>query len=757
MSGSALWSSWLAKSSPPQSLLDHTAAVVRVATRLRAGLPPGALPWARGLVLAAAIHDLGKADPLFQALLLTGRSQPKATRHELGSALLAGGLAGEDLAVCFAVLFHHRRLCGSALDEGETHREFPYTDWPSRPLARRTANRLLPLAEPMASFWETLRRNHGNNELPPWVPPALDQAPCARLASLMDRAGFCDRQTDLSADTRLELAALRGLLRTADHMASAGVMPPPVPCLRDAGHSITRNKALRTFQVKTANLYGDVLLQAPTGSGKTEAALLWAAQNQGQNGRLWYVLPFTASINAMYRRLKAWLASIPDGEDAVGLLHGRAARHLARALEIERGEAQAAHSEAAALADAAREMYHPVRVCTPHQLLRQLLRGPGWEHFLTELPGSVFVFDEIHAYDARMLGLIFGAIGVIRQFGGRVLIMTATLPSFLRGMINTLLQGFTEVQPDPDAEGDQEILSRLRHQPVVRPGSLDDMAGDIERCILEGERVLVVANHVRSAQEMYARLRPLAADAVLLHGRFCTDDRAFKEERITGADAPPLLVATQAVEVSLDIDYDVLFTEPAPIDALAQRMGRVNRAGLRAPARVHVASEQISSHHLYPEAIVQQSVAALRQCAGPLREAELLSMTDIVYGEKLTQEDQIRFDEARQVPELADPMGTMVAGIERSWVERVLEGASSVEVLPSSLQAAHEERMSRGLWLRAQGLLVQCPAGLLRAAGDLLDTHADPWTLRVAYSSDMGLEVDRASAPVARAIEDQFL
>jgi CRISPR/Cas system-associated endonuclease/helicase Cas3 len=190
-----------------------------------------------------------------------------------------------------------------------------------------------------------------------------------------------DQTKYFSLEQREHFSLLRGLTITADHIASSGSnTPAKIPNLYD--YNFAPSNAY-SYQIQAGKKVGNLILTSPTGSGKTEAALLWAQINQKENGRLFYTLPTTASLNAMYIRLR----NIFNDADRmlVGLLHSRVANSFYSMLEGSNNGIHRQH-RAKALSSLAREMYFPIRVCTPHQILRFTLFGKGWEMMLSEFP-----------------------------------------------------------------------------------------------------------------------------------------------------------------------------------------------------------------------------------------------------------------------------------------------------------------------------------------------------------------------------------
>jgi CRISPR-associated endonuclease/helicase Cas3 len=368
-----------------------------------------------------------------------------------------------------------------------------------------------------------------------------------------------------------------------------------------------RGAEVLPHQTRCGAIDGHLLLRAPTGSGKTEAALLWAqAQLQslhrstGGSPRLFYTLPYLASINAMTNRLRTELGT-PD----IGVAHSRAASyHLDRALrddcvpqleETDEEHRAAAAHKAVSRAAATRLFRELVRVGTPYQLLRGALAGPAHSSILIDAANSVFVLDELHAYDPRRLGKILAMLGLWKDLGGRIAVLSATLPDALAELLDTTLETrFERVALSGSWPQRHHIIVRDTH--LTDPPALDE----IKEQLRAGQAVLVVANNVADTRTLHEELAPLAAElygddaALLLHSRFRRKDRSAIEEAIQARFGtrrprrPGLLVATQVVEVSLDVDFDILHTSGAPLDALLQRFGRVNRLAARPPAPVVV-------------------------------------------------------------------------------------------------------------------------------------------------------------------------
>lgn len=742
----------LAKSTG-EALVEHVRRCLQVAGRVIDGLPFDDDEKRRlsiDLRLAILFHDVGKAALGFQEMLRGQRPGWDGLRHEILSASLASSVPGLSPEVLLAVLTHHRTLPGNGVEvePGQLPWEQLPVDAGSPEPFARMVRELQENGPAWRTCWNELREIAQELDLPATlVPMALGLDP----RWLVRGTHAASQRRSFRADQRLRAALLRGLLVTCDHMASAHIDPPaPVELTRLDVAPVH----LRGFQQRAAEVRGHLLLRAPTGSGKTEAVLMWAQANQGRSGRIYYILPSTASIDAMRQRLGEHKQECPSGcrrHFPIGTLHARAAESI-YGLREGPGDLSARLSQQAVakqVATLAREMGFTFRVCTPHQILRHALRGKGWELALAEFQGALFIFDEVHAYEPRIAGLVLATARLVDRWGGRCAFVSATLPAFLEQLIRDVLPeiGPTVVLSEADRT-DREVLVRVRHRVVHRPGTVADLsASDLRGRVA----TLVVCNHVRTAQETYERLRgqlPSEASIMLLHGRFNRRDRVRKEQALTrGGPLPNVLVATQVVEVSLDIDFGRLVTEPAPIDALVQRMGRVNRAGVQAsPAMVELLERQSSAHPLYPQDLVHRSVGELLEAGerGPLSEADLVRRADRVYGGGYVSDEEAEFAAGLSHPGLAEFEDRAIAGAHEDWVESVIESTdSSIDVLPDCLEEEYHDLMAEGLWLEANALLVPVRwRSLLFRRYDVRHDRADGISVIDApYTSEMGLRL----------------
>ena len=526
------------------------------------------------------LHDVGKSARGFQAMVQ--KKGPRfVNRHEVLSLVAVGRLDVDEPTrglVAAGVGTHHK-------DAGTVFELYPV---PSNSSAR--AELLAELADSDEALWPSWLSGNGG--------PHLTKLGFAPLPSLVARARMealglalralrqltVDLETEPATSRRsITARSVRGLVVLADHAGSAHERLQKAPSLdsvaafRDAaGPRLSRG--LEAHQEEASRIEGHALLVAPTGSGKTEAAMLWAArQRETSEGSptVFYVLPYRASLNAMRARMPDYGLT----GDAVVLQHSTSTAALYSYLLGEKGYTPDVAATVAKREHAlGRLMTAPVRVLTPYQLLRSLFGLPGHEAILTDAAGGLFVLDELHAYELARLGLILAAIRhLVRELGGRVLAMSATFPSVLREALGRALGGSPHrIEATPDTQA--RFVRRAAHV-ADRDLLSDETLNVIERRCLDGEAVLAVATTVARAQELHGamELRLGKERVTLLHGRFTGRDRNLKERRLAeqvgtrtrkAGGLGVVLVATQVVEVSLDVDFDVLLSDPAPLEDL---------------------------------------------------------------------------------------------------------------------------------------------------------------------------------------------
>lgn len=491
-------------------------------------------------------------------------------------------------------------------------------------------------------------------------------------------------------------------------------------------------------------------MTAPTGSGKTEAALLWMRrqlQASGQ-GRIFYVLPYTASINAMHARLVRYFEKEkdPGNSEYIGLLHGKLGQYLAQYFEDKDKDPRRFSAHLSKLKDLHKKMIHPLKVVTPFQILKYCYGVRGYDMGFAQMAGAMFVFDEIHAYDMRTYAQIVTSLNwLIKHLNVRVMIMTATLPCFM-------IEELQEAIGVSDVVRAQKELSEsfTRHQVRLVDGGIFDCTEMILNALDEGQKVILVCNTVKNAQRMFEQLTENAPSlrVGLIHGRFTGEDRMAKE-RLIHEGAVTLLVGTQVIEVSLDIDFDVLFSEPAPLDALIQRFGRINRKATKGICPVYVCREPGEmDHYIYPPDIVARTLDVLENVT-ILKETELQDMLDQVYP---AYEDQEKYDAIKNgfLTSLKRLRPFMPTKEQESEFYKQFTG---VPVLPAQFQEKYETYCYQSDFIRAEQLFVNLHIGMFHKLLnlDLLEklaavsfkgrrlTEIPYWIAKCRYSQRLGL------------------
>lgn len=366
------------------------------------------------------------------------------------------------------------------------------------------------------------------------------------------------------------------------------------------------------------------IIESAMGSGKTEAALLAAevlAERFGCGGAF-VALPTMATSNAMFSRVLEWIRALPDLDATSAILaHSKADlqdeyRGImpdATPADIGRDEDSSAGRGGRAAEVVAHQWFFGRKkgllanfaVGTIDQLLLAALQA---KHVMLRhlgLAGKVVIVDEVHAADTYMMVYLERILEWLGAYRVPVILMSATLPPAQRAALVRAYdsgRGHQSVSESRAVSGDIGYPSVTVNgdpgEPIdvssvasstVRLEAIDDdtdvLIGRLQRALVDGGCVGVVCNSVGRAQELAAALRgAFGSDVVLLHSRFLAQHRADLESVLVGelgrnGDRPyrRIIVGTQVIEQSLDLDFDLLVTDVAPVDLLFQRIGRLHR------------------------------------------------------------------------------------------------------------------------------------------------------------------------------------
>ncbi|MFN4226523.1 MAG: CRISPR-associated helicase Cas3' [Candidatus Ratteibacteria bacterium] len=417
-------------------------------------------------------------------------------------------------------------------------------------------------------------------------------------------------------------------------------------------NEILKQKFGENFWQKEANNLKDknLILIAPTGIGKTEFAFLWA-----EGEKFFYTLPIRVATNQMFERACDYFNETQDSSEDpfinenIGLLHSDADLYLLEKSEIYKKEEE---GETPRIFDLSRYFSLPVNICTGDQIFPAGLKYPQYEKIYATLGYSKLIIDEVQAYDPKACAIVVRMIEDIVSLGGKFLLMTATLPKFVKDYLE-----------EKNVVKDEEVIDCYKDDNKIgikiNTGSKHkielknkDIAEDVDEIINkanEGKRVLVVLNTIDKAKEIYNEILKksnIKNDNIfldLIHSRFTLNERRKKEKEIEEKfknpkpeeeKEPKILVSTQVVEASLDIDADYLFTEIAPIDSLIQRMGRVMRRVDILTNKIKNIDEEFDYDKFYPNLepnvyiyYTQEKDSIIESGKGRVYEKELLSKT----------------------------------------------------------------------------------------------------------------------------------
>ncbi|MFC7581985.1 CRISPR-associated helicase Cas3' [Schaalia naturae] len=534
-------------------------------------------------------------------------------------------------------------------------------------------------------------------------------------------------------------------------------------------------------QTRAAQLVRDsdvdlLIVEAPTGSGKTELALTVAGEmirRRHLQGAI-IALPTQATTDAMFERVTPWAqwiaAKVPQ-HVGVHLAHGRndlnqgfqdlypSAKNRVQTFDAE--DDKPGLFASSWMAKRWRSTLSPLVVGTIDQVLLAALKS---RHVLLRhlgLMGKAVVIDEVHAADTYMETYLEAALTWLGMYHVPVVLLSATLPGERRtalvkayrrgragredelptdvgrGIGYPVLTSYSvagdslEVHPTAASQMDRDLRRSIR--PLVIHDE-SDIAAFLDDELAEGGCAVVIRNTVMAAQSTYAALVAHFGrdDMTLTHARFLAADRVTKDRDMldlfgrnsTHRPHRHIVVATQVIEQSLDVDFDLMLTDPAPMDLVLQRIGRLHRH----PGRVRPSALVDPRAHVLVTDVGEEPWGYLRGC-------------DTVYG---------RHRILRFLGILADQGGELRIEAPGQVAELTELACSADSVGPAAWQAPMEEAREADARARARSVdraRTWCLDGLnlTRWTADDLESHF------AGDANDGESGIERARGVVARA------
>lgn len=423
----------------------------------------------------------------------------------------------------------------------------------------------------------------------------------------------------------------------------------------------------------------NIIVVASTGIGKTEGALLWAGDS-----KTFYTLPIKVSINAIYERIKT--QDYYDKEK-ITILHSDAVSELMKE-DADFGDAWDKYGKS-------KKLSYPFTVCTIDQLFYFVFKSLGTEKYAATLKYSKIIIDEIQSYTPDIISFLIFGLKVINDLGGKFCIMTATLPPIVKYFLEeTIGKENIKIAEKPFYKKDNEENIIIRHK--IKYEEKDFEYNKILEKVKD-KKVLIICNTVKRSQEVYGELKNLIEEKKenieinLLHSRFIFEERKEKETKIQefaptkeekrNNDAG-IWISTQIVEASLDIDFDVLYTDMCSADSLLQRMGRCyrNRIYKENEPNIFICDTKVGVGTVYDKDIFEFSVEHIQEYNNQIfTEEDKQDYINKVYDiEKLKKKNYYNTIEKN----IKDLEILPIGGIDKETAEEQFRNIQNITVIP---------------------------------------------------------------------------
>lgn len=466
---------------------------------------------------------------------------------------------------------------------------------------------------------------------------------------------------------------VKGLLHRLDHAASAHI-----DIELDGNFDLSKltEEYLKKLTGKTKghlrplqqfaleNQDKNLILTAQTGIGKTEAALLWAGKK-----KTFFTVPLRVSLNALYDRVSSDM-----NYPYCGLLHSSSAHHLDEK-GIENWEV---------IYDQSKHFSNKIIFTTIDQILKFPFKFRGYEKYYATLAHSCVIIDEIQAYSPWIVAVIIKSLEMLHKIGGKFMVMTATLPKIYLDSLKE--KGIIDDSCVIETFSDDTFL---RHRFEVRHTSIFE---NTEQIISAGKskKVLVIVNTVNQAIKLYEKISKELDNVYLFHSRFLQKDRQQLERKLKSfdknRDLPGIWITTQIVEASIDIDFDELYTELAPLDSLFQRFGRCYRKRRLDSdcVNIFIFTEEVSGKdYIYDSEILNFSYIFLNghinTVGFELYESQKMKMVENLYSKETLKDTKFYAEFKKALRELEYIEDYKITFKE---AQRILRGDELVMVIP---------------------------------------------------------------------------
>jgi CRISPR-associated endonuclease/helicase Cas3 len=548
------------------------------------------------------------------------------------------------------------------------------------------------------------------------------------LSTKLELFTLPDKEDEESFQLFYDFFVFLGCLRRCDYSASGNV---DVEYVKNLSEDIYKNlnKKIKD-KVKKESIWQEKVLEredndnmvliAPTGSGKTEFALLWAKK---RGKKLIYTLPLRVALNDLYWRFTDKKEGYFEN-NILSILHSTSFIEYLKedkyGIKLDIAEKQAV----------SKLFSSPIILTTPDQVFLSSLKYYGFDKVVSIYPLSSIVIDEIQAYNPEMAAVIIKTLEIVKKLFGNVLIITATFPPYFMEFINEK-KGFKIIDignVNKEIKSDVKNYNIKRHRVRILDAQLFEYKDKglklvnqpfekIKRKLIENreKNILIILNNVGKAIELYKKMeednelkeRIAIRDEnnklvpLLLHARIIEKEKSKRIEAIKKAlennKKGMIVISTQVVEASVDVDFDLLITEISPIDSQIQRWGRIYRNrdtdyNDSSPNIFVLTEVDRGTTAIYDKRVIEKTIEILKKYEGKLLDYETeRKIIEEVFDSKINNENQTLKDVF--VKEIDDNLKWLeyVPIEKRSEAQRIFRRIAGIQVVIPDLMLKGSE------------------------------------------------------------------